>query len=258
MEFYKRFDIYWQMIVILVVLAAFGIYKYGIENTVPQLLLAVSVAAGSDFLIKNFLFKIKIFPKSAIISGLFIGTLLNIGIAWYVPVTASLFAILTKNFIKYKKINIFNPAAVGVFMALVFFPNSNVWWAGEQLIPIALLGLWTIYRVKRIQMVTIFLATYILISVIYNYSSFSVSTLQNILTNSTLLFFAFFMLTEHKTNPFTTKSRMIYAPLAAIISFASLILWPQYNFIFGLVISNMLSVLLNKFTLQQKFHRQQL
>lgn len=244
-QIYKRFDIYWQMIFVLLILAAFGIQKYGFASTLPQLFIAVSVAAVSDFLIKKFIFKIKIFPKSAIISGLFIAMLLNVGIVWYAPVVAALLAMLAKNFIRFNRVNVFNPAAIGVLFALFLFPNSSTWWGGEQLIPIVLLGTWILYRTKRIQMVSIFLAVYVLISLTYNF--LDISSAQNALLNPTLLFFAFFMLTEHKTNPFTSKGRLVYAPIVAVISFASLIIMPQYNFILGLVLSNLIVVLLNYF-----------
>lgn len=246
-KFYRKFDVYWQMIFILIILASFGIFKYGFQNTLPQLLSAVSVAAVSDFVIKKFIFKIKIFPKSAIISGLFIGILLNVGIVWYAPAIASMLAMLVKNFIRFDKKNIFNPAAIGVLLILFLFPNSSAWWGGEQLIPILILGIWMLYRIKRIQMVAIFLASYALIFSVYYSSIFNISSIQNIFLNPTLLFFSFFMLTEHKTNPLTSKGRMIYAPISAALSFASLIFLPQYNFILGLVASNLVSVLLNKF-----------
>src|SRR3989304_7512121 len=151
-----RFDVYWQMILILVILSGFGVAKYGFENTLSQVLLAVSIASISDYLIKRFVLKIKIFPKSAIITGLFVATLLNVGIIWYAAALASLLAILIKNFIRYNRLNIFNPAAIGVLVALFLFPNSSAWWGGEQLIPILVLGFWLLYKVKRIQMVAIF------------------------------------------------------------------------------------------------------
>lgn len=249
-EAYKKFDIYWQMIVTLVVLAGFGVHKYGFADTLSQLAIAVAVAAVSDSLINFSLHKQRVFPKSAIISGLFVGMLLNVGIVWYVPVIAALVSVLTKNFVRYKQINIFNPAAIGVLIALILFPNSSSWWGGEQLIAVIALGLPILYRIKRMQMVAIFLASYSVISIVYDYSLLNISSVQNLILNPTLLFFSFFMLTEHKTNPFNSRGRMIYAPVAAILSLVSLIFLPQYNFVLGLIAANFISVLLNQITMK--------
>ncbi len=245
-EAYKNFDVYWQMIVTLVVLAGFGVYKYGFADTLPQLAVAVAVATVSDLLINFFLHKQRVFSKSAIISGLFVGMLLNVGLVWYASAIAALLAILTKHLIRFRRINIFNPAALGVLITLFLFPNSSAWWGGEQMIAIIVLGLPILYRIKRLQMVAIFLVSYAVVSLVYDRSLVNVSSLQNLILNPTLLFFSFFMLTEHKTNPFTSRGRIIYAPVVAAISFFSLIFLPQYNFILGLVISNLISVLLNQ------------
>ncbi len=249
-EAYKKFDVYWQMIVTLVILAGFGVYKYGFADTLPQLAIAVAVASVSDSLLKIFFHKQRVFPKSAIISGLFVGMLLSVGIVWYAAAIAALLAILTKHLIRFRRINIFNPAALGVLITLFLFPNSNAWWGGEQLIAVIALGLPILYRIKRMQMVAIFLASYSVISIVYDYSLLNISSVQNLILNPTLLFFSFFMLTEHKTNPFNSRGRMIYAPVAAISSLVSLIFLPQYNFVLGLIAANFISVLLNQITMK--------
>src|SRR3989344_294881 len=114
-ETIDKINVYNLMIFNLIVFSILGIIQFGWINTIPQLLIAVFTSCLVDSLFIYYSTKSFRISKSGVISGFFIGLVLSNNQVWYVPLTASLIAIIGKHLgnylMKYLKYNshIFNP-----------------------------------------------------------------------------------------------------------------------------------------------------
>jgi Na+-translocating ferredoxin:NAD+ oxidoreductase RnfD subunit len=133
---------------------------------------------------------------------------------------ASVLAMAMKYFPTIERRHIFNLAAAA-FPALELTTNfTPTWWVGTPLlIPIILIGgLLIARRIRREQMVAIFMLTYfafLTLGAVLHGSSV-VSVWQMSLLHTAVLFFAFIMFTEPATSPILPKARTIYAVVVAL------------------------------------------
>ena len=213
-------DIYNWMIFILVVTAAINTYQLGYTEAVLPTIAAVLMAGGLDTAIKSYKKGTFYLSKSGIISGLFIGILMVPSLQAVVIIAA--ITILSKHIIKIKEGHIFNPANFGLVIAgLIGFGTS--WWGSYAVAPVIIFGAFILYRISKLKMTISFLLAYTLLTalILGNIQSF-----MPLIINGTILFFASFMLTEHKTSPDTTNGQIAYGIFTGVLS-ALLILISQ-------------------------------
>ena len=217
-----RLNVYDYMIVILIIVAIAGLYTsmYHLQ----QLIIVPLIAAILDYAIKYYRFKSRQFPKTAIISGLLIGMIIEASLL--LQIAAAFVAILSKHIIARKAINIFNPAALAI-VTTGFFGASASWWAAST--PLVLLGAFIIYKIRKVTLAVTFIAAYFALSAI-TAGQFSLLQFYNL----TVLFFAFFMLIEPKTSTHTRKSMIVFGIGTAIL--ASLILSLPTDFLLSALI----------------------
>jgi Na+-translocating ferredoxin:NAD+ oxidoreductase RnfD subunit len=225
---------------LLLVLAAIGIFQQGYRDTFVLLILAVSTSVFLDLYIRYFKTKRIIFPSSAFISGMIIALVLSAVNKWYIPVIASCVAILQKNIIRYQGKHIFNPATFGLLFVTFIFSAPLSWWGQSFPLLIVLIGAFVCYKMKRLKLPIVFIASFIILNNLFNRQSPLDSLL---LTN---IFFVFVMLIEPRTSPVTNKGIVIYPVLVALFSFIFFKLIPQYSFfLLALALGNMFVPLLN-------------
>jgi Na+-translocating ferredoxin:NAD+ oxidoreductase RnfD subunit len=205
-------DIYKWMILILIVTAAVSAWQFNYYEGFLPAIVAVLVAGLLDTGIKSWKKGYLYVSKSGIISGLFVGLLLTPDILF--AALASAIAILGKHIIKWKGRHLFNPANFGL-LAVGLFGVGTGWWGSYALIPVLVFGLFVLYRVERFTMAVSFLLVYALLTVLL---AGNASAFVALIANSTILFFAFFMLTEHKTSPFTRKGQVVYGVFVGLLS----------------------------------------
>ncbi len=229
-----RLNVYDYMIIILVIVAIAGLYVSGIGH-LPQIIIVPVIAAILDYVIKYYRFKSKQFPKTAVISGLLIAMVIE---ATLLPLIAAVFiAILSKHIIAWKASNIFNPAALAI-VTTGFLGAGASWWAAST--PLVLLGVFIIYKIRKITLTVTFLTAYFVLSGIMS-AQFSLLQLYNL----TVLFFAFFMLIEPKTSAHTKKSMVVFGTATAIL--ASLILSLPTDFLLSaLLVMNIFTPFLDR------------
>ena len=138
----NKFTIYQYMIFFLVVLNLVStfFYGFGIKALLP-VVIAVATTTILDSAISYFKSKTLEFPKSALISGLFIGGLLTQDLQWYVYVLAGAIAILSKHLIKIQQKHLFNPANFGVLLVSVIFGAAHTWWISSPLVLVLIFGI---------------------------------------------------------------------------------------------------------------------
>lgn len=163
----------------------------------------------------------------------------------YVPVLASLVAVLSKHLIRLKGRQIFNPAGFGIMATLLLFPVTLSWWGGtSSIIFVAALGLLVLLRLKKISHVFSFLSVYVtlaLANIIITNQDFSFATSE--IFSGAFLFFTFFMLTEPKTAQLKNKLKVVYGAISGVVIFVIFFVTPD-SFIYGLLVANLVAALL--------------
>ena len=251
-DFLNKINVYNLMIFNLILFSIIGIIIFGYKKILLQLILAVFTAGVLDNIIEYLKTKEFRIAKSGIISGFFIALVLSENQAWYVPVVASIMAILGKNIGQYfmKKFfnynsHIFNPAMFSIFISILIFKTNDGWWGASNLLITLILGFILLYKFNRFNLSLSFLIVYFIINSIY--LTINNSFNYSIFLNSTLYFFAFFMIIEPKTSPTNTNTRIFYGIIAGIIISLMHIFFPYYEFTLGLLLSNLTVPFLNKY-----------
>lgn len=231
-----RLNIYDYMIIILVIIAIAGLYITGMYH-LQQLIVVPLMAAILDYVIKYYRFKSRKLPKTAVISGLLIAMVIETSLP--LQIAAAFVAILSKHIIATKASNIFNPAAFAI-VTTGFFGTGASWWATST--PLVLLGIFIIYKIRKVTLAITFLLTYFLLSAMTT-TSFSLLQFYNL----TVLFFAFFMLIEPKTSTYTKKSMIVFGVSAAILaSLIQFFLLPVDFLLFALLVMNIFTPILDE------------
>jgi len=252
----NKFTVYHYMIFFLVILhlgSAF-FYGFGIKALLP-VLIAVATTTTLDLLIEYVKSKKNrtegpiFFPKSALISGLFIGGLLTQNLQWYIYVLAGVAAILSKHLIKFQQKHIFNPANFGVLLVSIIFNAPHTWWISSSLILVLIFGIFIIWRLKRSDLSLSFLISYYLINSIIQLAKgaqFS-DIYLTIINGGVIYFFSMFMLIEPRTHPATRKQRIVYGILVAILFMSLLSFFKRHDLPLALAIGNIFVPILNRF-----------
>jgi Na+-translocating ferredoxin:NAD+ oxidoreductase RnfD subunit len=213
------------ILLIIMGITAFGSGgKEGILNTGVAVLAAVIVDLILAVILKH---KIK-FPDGAILTGLIIGLVLSSSVPLYQTAITATVAILSKHFLKIKKKPIFNPAAFGLYFVLLIFSSGQSWWGGFPLLPswciilLLISGYLITEKVNKFPQVFAFLGTYFLIYLILALTPYSntvdaLDALRNPYINS-VLFLAFFMLTDPPTSPAKYKDQVWFGIIVAVVS----------------------------------------
>ncbi len=261
----NRFNVYDYLIVFLLALFVFNSTAQNLwSNSVTHVLTSVVIAVALDLAL-SFLktrirkpkegqvgvmpFKLHI-PKSAIVSGLIIGLLIEpvaFGSAEMLPVIlAPILAIFLKNVIRIKGDHIFNPATLGLLITMVLLSSSLSWWAASPPWLVVIFGLFIVYRLKRPNPAIVFLVVYSLLLLLPDAAANKLSQdslLQ--LYSGTTFFFGFIMVQEPVTAPRGGKGRLLFGLIAAILAFAFTPYFPKYSYLLGLLVADLFVLPIN-------------
>ena len=237
----------WTIALLLIVSAAssytLGIFPY-------SMLISVTAALVAEVAFVKFYLKASLrLPLSAIITGLLIGMIAPQNAPALLIIAASLIAILSKFVIKAKHNPIFNPAALGLIIALAVFHTGDVWWASSSYnlsgVIVSLTPLLAIpaYLSRRIAAGIAFIIASIIIGIIASGSlPLSASGLISAVFSANYLF-GMIMVGDPKTSPIGTKGQAAYGMLAAVLLFASGYSGMPYPFLISLLAANLLFML---------------
>ena len=188
--------------------------------------------------------------ESSVVSALIIGFVLASDNPWWVISLASLFAISSKHLIRFNKKHIFNPAAFGIFLSILFF-GANAQWEGTFLWYILLpVGLYFTYKIRKLELITGYLITAL--------GLFGIQAVLNkvpliIIFGYLSYFYIFIMLIEPKTTPVKPLARLIFGMGVAGLIF--IFIQAQVRFdseLAALLILNLFVPLLNKIPERRK------
>ena len=165
--------------------------------------------------------------KSALITALGLCLLLKSSHA-SISALAAFVAISSKFLITYQNKHIFNPANIGIVLAILL--TNQAWvspgqWGSSTLLwfVIGAAGLMMILKVGRMETTLVFLGTFALLSFFRDvlYLGWGPTVWLHKMSNGTLLLYAFFMITDPRTTPNHKKARLIWAAVLAALLFVS-------------------------------------
>lgn len=215
------------LIVILAVLAGFGIRHEGIGVAGPGLAGAVAVAAALDAVIMRARRGRWLFPDGAILTALLVAMVLSAQQPWHYATVTAAIAVLSKYVFRSRAANVFNPAAFGMVATFYVFNTGQSWWGAlPALAPLAQLlmvasGIFIADRVNRMPAVVAFLGAFYLLFTVTAFAGepgrvaevFRTPDLQ------AALFFALFILDDPPTSPVKYADQLVFGVIVAVVSF---------------------------------------
>lgn len=233
-------------------LALFAIYLAAIGKDalfLPAIFIAVGSAVITDSLLTYLKNKKKIVTGSSIISGLIVSYVLSAGSQWWLFSIASIFAVVSKHFIRIGSRHLFNPAAFGIFLAVILFGASTQWRGADAWYVFIPLGIYFVFKIRKIEIVIGYIAAFLILfgfqALIQKTSLLNVLACQN-------YYFIFVMLIEPKTTPADANGKLIFGIIAAALIFILSESHVRFDAeLCGLLGANMLAPFLNK--LPRKF-----
>ncbi|MCX5711761.1 MAG: RnfABCDGE type electron transport complex subunit D [Candidatus Omnitrophica bacterium] len=174
--------------------------------------LAVSAALILNLLLdylKNKTFQVS---ESSVITGLIIGLVISGSEPWWKIILAALIAIISKYTIRIKGKHIFNPAAFGLFLMIIFFGVSTQW-NGTYLWYILLpFGLYFTHKINKIEVII----GYAVVSlVLFGIQAFWQKVTLKDIFGYFSYFYIFVMVIEPKTSPLKQAGKYLFGALAA-------------------------------------------
>jgi Na+-transporting NADH:ubiquinone oxidoreductase subunit NqrB len=167
---------------------------------------------------------------SAVVTGIGLSVLVRADTLWVHPLVAAI-AISAKFVVRIRGKHVFNPANLGVIVAVVFLPGA--WLSPGQWGSDVVAGMWFValgvtvtLSAKRFDIAWVFLACYgamLLGRVLWLDQRWAV--LINQLSSGGLLLFTFFMVTDPMTTPNDRRMRWLYAALVAALAFSWQFVW---------------------------------
>jgi len=172
---------------------------------------------GSDTLINYLKNKKVTITESSIVTGLIIGYVLSSQESWLIIVLASIFAIVSKHVIRFRKSHIFNPAALGIFIVVLLFGAYTQWKAMYSWYILVPLGIYFASRIKKLSIVVSFFVASLFLhapqAFLYNASLLDIVAYFN-------YFFIFMMMIEPRTTPVRRRSQILFGIGVATFIFA--------------------------------------
>lgn len=252
----RRLPLWWKRFVtikghvnlVLSIVVVVGISFFGFRATVLQTAIAVATTiVANSFLLKLFGKPLR-WPDSPMVSGLLIALVLAPGTPWFVLVVAGVAGMLSKFLLRFQGKHLFNPAAFGIFASSFLFPSvAHGWWADRIWWLMAVLGLTVILRFRRLHLIGSFLITHVVFLVGFSLiTNLGLESLPLRLMSTISPMFLLIMLPEPLTGPATTRGRILYGGLVALLANGLGLLRFSDPLVAGLLAGNLLVPLIRK------------
>ncbi len=237
-----------QMLAIFAVLLAIAIVSSGNGMTAvaPNLVAAILPACLIDSVWLGISSRRLRFPSSALLTALFVASILSIDQSWLVIAWTSALAVLSKHILTNGREHVFNPAALALILAPVAFGSGESWWGalGDApavwLIVLIAAGVFMVDRLNKFPLVLTFLAAYFgCFSIVAMVNAHAVAEMFRDPFLQAALFLACFMLTDPPTSPNRYTDQVWFGLLAALTAAAAQLLGAgQVYLLVGVVVPN--------------------
>lgn len=200
----------------LVLYGLFLLVLYAVAFEGPKILIQLFVlfivCYGVNVTLSK-IFKMPMNAESSSITALILFFLIAPYASWWIFVLAGVVSMVSKYVLVYKKKHIFNPAITAAFILWLCGVADFTWWVGSayMLIPVLILGLLVVRKLRRFYLFLSFLVVAIL---------FNLNDVPSLFLSWPLIFFGTIMLTEPLSTPPTHRLQIVYGALVgALFSF---------------------------------------
>jgi Na+-translocating ferredoxin:NAD+ oxidoreductase RnfD subunit len=191
------------------------------------------------------------FPTSALLSALFVFSILSVEESWLVIAWTSAFAVLSKRILSTNRAHLFNPAALALVWAPIAFGSGESWWGalGDVswlwIIVMVAAGVFLADRLNKFPLILTFLAVYFgFFTIASVYTPHAVAEMFRDPFLQAALFLAFFMLTDPPTSPNRYIDQVWFGLVAALTACAAQLLGAgQVYLLIGILVPNALLAL---------------
>lgn len=233
-------------ITILILILVVSATSYFLHEFPFSIIISVAACTVVEFAIEGIYFKKKYrFPYAAIITGIVIGSVAASNGSLALLLSASAIAMLSRSFIRLKGSNIFNPAVIGLLVALIAFRTGDDWWiAGPYTVFGVLIALTPLlvlcaYEARRLATGLSFASATLVISLALG----GLTVLRSPTAIWTAIisvnyFMAFIMVSEPKTSPLKVHVQVIYGVGVAILASLMVLYKIPYPLLFPIIIGN--------------------
>jgi Na+-translocating ferredoxin:NAD+ oxidoreductase RnfD subunit len=232
--------------ILLPIAALAGGADESVTSVLPNLVAAIIPAVLIDGLWMSVSARRLRFPTSALLTALFVASILSVDESWLVIAWTSALAVLSKRIVTNGREHIFNPAALALILAPIAFGSGESWWGalGDApwvwMIVLIAAGVFMVDRLNKFPLVLTFLAAY--------FGFFSIASMVNAHAVAEMfrepflqaaLFLAFFMLTDPPTSPNRYLDQIWFGLLAALTAGAAQLLGAgQIYLLIGVLVPN--------------------
>lgn len=247
--FNDRFSMYRLVLYFLLTLVGWtvvGSFLHQSPYSWHQIIISAAWLSGVCYAVNKLLAKFLDVPanrESDLISGLILALILTPATTahdYLILAAAATVAMASKYILVFRRSHIFNPAALGAMVAGVVFHQYASWWVGTKFTTplIVLGGVLILRKVKRFQLVLVFLAVYVLALIWTSPAGGTTDSIRHLIllgvTSTSVLFFATIMLCEPLTSPARLNPVLIYGLLVgACYSYGHLGISPEQSLLIG-------------------------
>lgn len=237
---------------IAVVLSFFSLLPFTPVNLILSLFFLTVICMGINYVFAKLL-RAPTNVESSIITALILFLILNPAEKpeeYLVLFLAGMFAMASKYIFNIKGKHVFNPVAIAaVILGAIGFGMVS-WWAGSTvlLVPVTVLGLLIVRKIRRFQLFFAFLIAALISLSIFGLSvgTSMPSMMSQAFVSWPLIFFATVMLTEPLTTPPTKKLYIMYGVIVGLLFGSQYKLGPLFSTPeLALVIGNIFSFIVS-------------
>lgn len=214
-----------QLIIFLIIFAAYLSVANKDAAFLFGLLVAVLSALATDFLLMSLKKEKASIDDSSVISALIIGFVLSSLAPWRLFSLASIFAVASKHIIRFNRRHIFNPAGLGICLAVLLFGGFTKWNGASAWYIMLPFGVYFVYKVQKLEIIIAYLLAFLILFGIKGIGYLN-------------YFFILVMLIEPKTTPVKRKGKIIFGFGAAILLF----ILSKFNFRYEAEICSLLAM----------------
>jgi len=205
-----------------------GHFSFGILRGFDAILLAIGTAVAEELVLGRLMWGEWPHPASAYTSGISVGILVRSPMLWPFAL-CSVLSIMSKYVLRVKGRHLWNPSNFG--LCVLFFPAAyglfdiaplNTQWGNNMwpMLVIWIVGLYTIWKVKRFHVTATYIVAFIAFSFVRGYvtgDGFWAAVAP--LTGPMYQLLALFMITDPVTTVSSRKGEMVVAVLIAFVEF---------------------------------------
>jgi Na+-translocating ferredoxin:NAD+ oxidoreductase RnfD subunit len=200
-----------------------GQLSFGLLESFPRTALAIAAALVTESILARFVTGKFVNLASAYISGISVGILVRSPEFWPYALCSAI-AITSKYVIRWKGRHLWNPSNFGIVALLILAPDYistlSIQWGNTMwpMLIVWVLGLFIVWRAKRLHITGIYVVSFILLSLIRSaFTGHAFLAEVAPITGPMYQLFIFFMITDPKTTMHSRTGQCLVAFLIALV-----------------------------------------